>query len=1262
MTMGDYRQGYADNRATAETPRREDRAERRRHEHSPEGFTYEFRDVDLTNGERGGGVARPMKRRRFCPAWIHDGDGIDDQGWKPFSMTTPVLLSLALLSLLVAAGIETLAQRSAARGGLALAPTQDDIPAAAMFAYQYVPNVAAAVYSLVWNWVDLDVKRMQPWFELSRPDGARGEDSLLLDYPVEFLAFVPLKAAKKRHWPVFLSGTIMMLVFWVITPLQSAILGTGVVHRTSPMTIVNRSTLLPLAEQADRIDPKALMIGYSMGWLNGTAPKFTTPEYALLPFYVDNDPAPNGSTRNWTATTTKLTAELDCWPAETSFRSRQLSVADFLNGQGCNASVILFDDEYRVQMQFIGYWGSAYSSYFLAGPDCPNTTDTVHQFLLLWTRSPQKPVPGRESNITALYCQSHYYKQDVRVTINSQTKLADPNSFQNLTERTVLTEKEFNATAFDYLVANGMDQGAEARERDEPYKIVVEQSPRLEHYNLTQFPDPAIGYALAGRNYSLNDLADPKALHLAFDRALKYLFSATVSRLLVNTTDFDDRSATSTYPLAGIIVSRPFSAAVEALLAACAILTFVLLWLCRKEPCHLRANPNSISRLNDIFRNSHEALNAFSRLDNADGKSLHEIFRNDRFRLTRAKGHEDYALRLEYAPANIGEVKEGKSSEPYYSPIRPFALTRTMGFIFLCIMVAALAVIIGLKSAESSRNGLARPSQSFEVLQLLENYIPTAFATLVEPFWVMLNRLICVMQPFQDLWAGKARPAKSIYTTYSAIPPQLTLWRALKARHFVLGLVCFTTLAANMLGVGLGALFNESPTAVRHSQEFKPLITYTFSNESMEQWDLKLLGPRAMSSQYLDHFTFSLAHLEYGTPLPPWVTPEYFFLPHSIPGNGANLSTDTYTLQTRGMGANFNCTPLPPLEINPYDPENKTSSCSDPHAWATWHMREQRLWNDVSNATVATTRCGVPSRSDIPRDCYGQFVMAWARSRNKDKTAGTIHATFAECRPVFETAMFNVTVDAQGNVLSFNRTEDIQSHLNFKNNQTLINRLVQTASSLVNCDVKWRNDSLATDWMSYLMADFIGNRDFITATNPPPDPAALIPTMHRVYRLTFSLLLGLGHTIVFDAAADDEPTSTGWRHTQETKIFLDTAPLIITLVVLSLNVVVAALFYARTTAFVLPRMPTSIGSILAYVAPSRAVASTSRAAPLRQSRTFSFGRYRGVDGLVHIGIELDPHVVPIDPNALRGDVGLGSRLWRRVARRKGRGGGLTTWL
>jgi hypothetical protein len=46
--------------------------------------------------------------------------------------------------------------------------------------------------------VDLDAKRLEPWFQLSKPEGAVAEDSLLLHYPFEFLAFVPISALRKR--------------------------------------------------------------------------------------------------------------------------------------------------------------------------------------------------------------------------------------------------------------------------------------------------------------------------------------------------------------------------------------------------------------------------------------------------------------------------------------------------------------------------------------------------------------------------------------------------------------------------------------------------------------------------------------------------------------------------------------------------------------------------------------------------------------------------------------------------------------------------------------------------------------------------------------------------------------------------------------------------------------------------------------------------------------------------------------------------------
>ena len=125
--------------------------------------------------------------------------GCQSNGWKPLSLTRPILGAIAVLSLLIAAAIETLAVRSQADGGLALSPTLDDIPTYAMVSYLYAPNIVAVLYSLIWSWVDLDAKRMQPWFELSKPSGATAENSIFLDYPYEFVAVVPFKAFKRKY-------------------------------------------------------------------------------------------------------------------------------------------------------------------------------------------------------------------------------------------------------------------------------------------------------------------------------------------------------------------------------------------------------------------------------------------------------------------------------------------------------------------------------------------------------------------------------------------------------------------------------------------------------------------------------------------------------------------------------------------------------------------------------------------------------------------------------------------------------------------------------------------------------------------------------------------------------------------------------------------------------------------------------------------------------------------------------------------------------
>lgn len=118
--------------------------------------------------------------------------------WKPLSITTPVLFGAVALSILLFIIIEVLAQRSESQGGLASYPSVNEIPGHAFFAYSYLPTIVATLYSLMWNWIDLDVKRVQPWIEVSKPGGVAAKTSLLVDYTVDFLAIAPFKAAKRR--------------------------------------------------------------------------------------------------------------------------------------------------------------------------------------------------------------------------------------------------------------------------------------------------------------------------------------------------------------------------------------------------------------------------------------------------------------------------------------------------------------------------------------------------------------------------------------------------------------------------------------------------------------------------------------------------------------------------------------------------------------------------------------------------------------------------------------------------------------------------------------------------------------------------------------------------------------------------------------------------------------------------------------------------------------------------------------------------------
>ncbi|RSL69436.1 hypothetical protein CEP54_002302 [Fusarium duplospermum] len=1132
-------------------------------------------------------------------------DSNSTKGWKPLSLSTPILSAVIALTLLLAAAVETIAQRSAAQGGLALSPTLDDLPGYAKFSYLYVPTIIAVLYSMIWSWIDLDVKRMQPWFELSKPKGATAENSLFLDYQYEFVALVPFKAAKQKHWPVFFAGTSMVMVFWLLTPLQSALLGTEVVTKTELANLGNRSQLLPLEKQLPLLDPEVLNNGYAVGWLGQPFPPFTTSDYALLPFYVDDDPAPPKVETNWTAETTKLSTELSCWPAEIEKNGPRSKAAwDILNGQGCNMTLWM-NLNMNYSMYYIGYYSNAYADYYLGGPQCRPTVNSTHQFLAVWA-TPIK-VPGEETpdfNISAIYCQPTYYRQRVLAKVKSSTLEPDTKFMETLAPREILSEKEFNSTAFEYLLANGMAEKIIVR--DYPFSKVVEQHPRLNKTGLTRPVSNMVGYALAGRDSPVTDYASPDLLEKIYNDAHQYLFSLAVHQMLTNETEISNRTVSVDFFLTGVVVSRAFATSVECLMVIIALFAALVLRFSRAASSNLTMNPSSMARYLDIFRDSPEFLRTMASMDNADEKTLLEEFRQDTARL-----HYD----------------------------------------------------------NQSKTTKVSIDKNFEVLQILENYIPTIFATLIEPFWVLLNRLLCALQPFKDLWKGKAESSRSISTSYTSIPPQLVIWRAVKSGHFILVLVCSMALLANVLAVGLGSLFNEGPMIAEYSEDLTPAFASRFDNASVYGFPDFLVHDLITTNQYADHYYVAMANLSSGTTLPPWVSKDYYFQRHKIDPSRVSKSRDVYNIQARGFGARGNCTPTPPQRLPvpktvSQDEDRdylkvKESECGDLIDFAGRKMRAETF--NRSSGVSAAEFCGTMGSSFGPVPCGRTLILGWGRTPKAENVNATVDASFMTCRPVFETAMFNLTVDMSGHVISYERTSKLETALDYAESESHSGIIFQTANHHWNqLAAQWHNDSTARDWMNYFTLVSTEFRSALDPDTPAPKPDKLVPVVEDIYRRVFAILLSLNEQL-FDHSEEQKPT-TAIRRTQETRIFMEDASFIMTMTVLAMNTIVAVIFYSRAVPFVLPRMPTTLGSVMAYLAPSRLTSHAFGNVPGNSGRTLSFGRYIGRDGQVHIGIEMDPHVVPVDPLSLKDDGKLLDRLLRRKPQPETRAVRSGTWL
>jgi len=112
---------------------------------------------------------------------------------------------------------------SSSKAGILTFLQPNSLSAASSFAWLYFPTLFAVLYAIFWQVVDDEVKRIEPFYQASRPGGAQGDRTIFASYISIPPVLAPLQALRWRQTAVFLSSITYVLIGFVTPILQSQI-------------------------------------------------------------------------------------------------------------------------------------------------------------------------------------------------------------------------------------------------------------------------------------------------------------------------------------------------------------------------------------------------------------------------------------------------------------------------------------------------------------------------------------------------------------------------------------------------------------------------------------------------------------------------------------------------------------------------------------------------------------------------------------------------------------------------------------------------------------------------------------------------------------------------------------------------------------------------------------------------------------------------------------------------------------------------------
>ena len=477
-----------------------------------------------------------------------------------------------------------------------------------------------------------------------------------------------------------------------------------------------------------------------------------------------------------------------------------------------------------------------------------------------------------------------------------------------------------------------------------------------------------------------------------------------------------------------------------------------------------------------------------------------------------------------------------------------------------------------------------------------------------------------MLQPFEDLRRKNAPASRTIDLDYSSLPPQFLFLRAMRARHFVMFLVCLMVLLANVLSVALSGLMYEGEEMISSEATFTALKTARFRalNGTGLPFNANGVAQTDQGGVTNDPFYRMMSNLTADTPLAPWTDDQYAYVPRDV---GALDVNSTAELTTVGFAAELRCTTLSSPKdytLDFYDPsgtasaltvtltrpDGTTVNCTDERKWSGSWLGNLRDPQDGRVAFELGTMLGSNNSVADHLYCRQHLMTGWLRVDwettsgqvtqgagiqyygDRNMTITSRNDTMLLCVPNISANEMIIRVDGDGRVmesLALGRpVEDVY-------NSSMADLQAQANYFLTEFGGTWHKDAYPSDFINYLIKESTNDSSLLDYMQPVPDPAHATYRLSAVYRRLFAILVGSNLDLLLENAEAETPAATGSIQRKETRIMISTSAFIVTEKIIGLYILVTILFYARRPWRILPRLPSSPASIIAYFAASRAL-------------------------------------------------------------------------